>query len=204
VQVVIDESGRVISAVPVSGHPLLKAAAAEAAKRSTFSATKMSGQPVKVYGIITYNFQSAQDPQVAVGELAVAETTETPETTTEKAPEPPTPDMIAEAARIEREAKLRQLFAEKFHFWIFAAVERMRGGSAAPALHEETFVTQGMANIEIVFAARTPETIEKLKALGMRVTMIKGALRAEGIIPAEKLAELAVMEEVKLVLPKMR
>jgi Ca-activated chloride channel family protein len=204
VQVIIDENGRVISAVPVSGHALLKATAAEAAKRSTFSATKMSGQPVKVSGIITYNFQSAQNSQVAVGELSVAETPEPTETTTEKAPEPPTPEMLAEAARIEREAKLRQMLAEKLHFWIFAAVERMRGGSAAPALHEEKFVSQGMANIEIVFAARTPETIEKLKALGMRVTMIKGALRAEGIIPAEKLAELAIMEEVRVILPKMK
>jgi hypothetical protein len=156
---------------------------------------------VKVSGIITYNFQSAQNSQVAVGELSVAET---PENTTEKAPGPPTPEMLAEAARIEREAKLRQMLAEKLHFWIFAAVDRMRAGSAAPAPHEEKFVSQGMANIEIVFAARTPETIEKLKALGMRVTMIKGAFRAEGIIPAEKLAELAIVEEVKLVLPRMR
>jgi Ca-activated chloride channel family protein len=205
VQVIIDENGRVISATPVSGHPLLKASAAEAAKRSTFSATKMSGQPVKVSGIITYNFQSAQDLQASVGQLSVSETPEqAPETTAEKtAPEQPTPEMLAEAARIEREAKLRQMLAEKLHFWIFAAVDRMRGGSPAPAVNEEKFVSQGMANIEIVFAARTPETIEKLKALGMQVTMIKGALRAEGVIPAEKLADLAIMEEVKLVLPKM-
>jgi hypothetical protein len=112
--------------------------------------------------------------------------------------------VLAEAARVEREAKLRQVLAEKLHFWIFAAVDRIRGGTAAPALHEDKFVTAGMASIEIVFAARTPATIEKLQALGMRVTLIKGALRAEGVIPAEKLAELAIMEEVKLVLPKMR
>ena len=111
--------------------------------------------------------------------------------------------MLAEAARIEREAKLRQMLAEKLHFWIFAAVERMQKGLTAPAVNEDRFVTGGKANIEIVFAARTPATIEKLKALGMQVTLIKGALRAEGIIPAEKLAELAVMEEVKLILPKM-
>ena len=107
VQVIIDENGRVISAVPVSGHSLLKASAAEAAKRSTFSATKMSGQPVKVSGIITYNFQSAQNSQASVGQLSVAETPETPENTAEKAPEPPTSEMVTEAARIEREAKLR-------------------------------------------------------------------------------------------------
>ena len=207
VLVTIDENGNVISAVPVSGHPLLKASAAEAAKRSTFSATKMSGQPVKVSGIITYNFQNTQNSQASVGQLSVAETPDTPENTenmAEKAPEPPTPEMLADAARIEQAARRRQMLAEKLHFWIFAAVERMQQGLTAPAINEDRFVTGGKANIEIVFATRTPATIEKLKALGMQVTLIKGALRAEGIVPAEKLAELAGIEEVKLILPKMR
>jgi protein TonB len=56
VQVTISESGSVISAVAVSGHPLLKAAAAAAARGARFSPTKLSGQPVKVTGVITYNF----------------------------------------------------------------------------------------------------------------------------------------------------
>ena len=56
VQVVIDEGGNVISASAVSGHPLLRAAAVEAARASKFSPTTLSGQPVKVSGIIVYNF----------------------------------------------------------------------------------------------------------------------------------------------------
>ncbi|MFN0279773.1 MAG: TonB family protein [Pyrinomonadaceae bacterium] len=56
VQVLIDESGRVISASAVSGHPLLRAAAVSAAQAATFSPTRLSGQPVKVSGIIAYNF----------------------------------------------------------------------------------------------------------------------------------------------------
>ncbi|HMJ08222.1 MAG TPA: TonB family protein [Pyrinomonadaceae bacterium] len=56
VQVVIDENGNVISASAVSGHPLLKAAAVSAARRAKFSPTKLSGEPVKVSGVITYNF----------------------------------------------------------------------------------------------------------------------------------------------------
>ncbi len=56
VQVVIDENGNVISAQPVSGHPLLRAVAAQAARGARFSPTKLSGQPVKVTGVITYNF----------------------------------------------------------------------------------------------------------------------------------------------------
>ncbi|MBC7901701.1 MAG: TonB family protein [Saprospiraceae bacterium] len=56
VQVVISESGSVISATAVSGHPLLRAAAVGAARGARFSPTQLSGQPVKVSGVITYNF----------------------------------------------------------------------------------------------------------------------------------------------------
>jgi protein TonB len=56
VQVLISETGSVISASAVSGHPLLKAAAVSAARNARFSPTMLSGQPVKVSGVITYNF----------------------------------------------------------------------------------------------------------------------------------------------------
>ncbi len=56
VEVLIDENGRVVSANAVSGHPLLRAAAAQAAREAVFNPTLLSGKPVKVSGIITYNF----------------------------------------------------------------------------------------------------------------------------------------------------
>ncbi len=56
VQVTIDEQGSVISASAVSGHPLLRAAAVEAARASKFAPTRLSGQLVKVTGVIVYNF----------------------------------------------------------------------------------------------------------------------------------------------------
>lgn len=56
VQVTIDESGKVVSASAISGHPLLKAAAVQAAYGARFSPTLLSGQPVKVTGTINYNF----------------------------------------------------------------------------------------------------------------------------------------------------
>ena len=56
VQVLIDEHGNVVSASAVSGHPLLRAAAVSAARNAKFSPTQLSGQPVKVSGVITYNF----------------------------------------------------------------------------------------------------------------------------------------------------
>jgi hypothetical protein len=56
VQVTIDEDGYVIAAAAVSGHPLLKAVSTLAAKASRFKPTLLSGTPVKVKGIIVYNF----------------------------------------------------------------------------------------------------------------------------------------------------
>lgn len=56
VQIVIDEEGTVTSATAASGHPLLRAAAEQAALQARFPQTRLSGQPVKVSGVVTYNF----------------------------------------------------------------------------------------------------------------------------------------------------
>ncbi|HYH86931.1 MAG TPA: cytochrome c oxidase assembly factor Coa1 family protein [Pyrinomonadaceae bacterium] len=56
VQVLVDESGNVVSASPVSGHPLLQNAAVQAARQAKFPPTKLSGVAVKVSGVLTYNF----------------------------------------------------------------------------------------------------------------------------------------------------
>jgi TonB family protein len=56
VEVVVDESGKVISAQALSGPTSLREAAVEAAKRARFSPTKLSGMPVKMSGSINYNF----------------------------------------------------------------------------------------------------------------------------------------------------
>jgi TonB family protein len=71
VKVLIDETGSVISAEAVSGHPLLRAASVQAALAAKFSPTQLSGQPVKVSGVITYNFvPSADTPLGKTGLLA--------------------------------------------------------------------------------------------------------------------------------------
>ena len=56
VHVLVDENGNVASATVVSGHPLLQSAALQAARNAKFSPTKIAGQPVKVSGVIIYNF----------------------------------------------------------------------------------------------------------------------------------------------------
>jgi protein TonB len=56
VQILVDESGRVVAAHAVSGHPFLTRSAEEAAQRARFTPTVLNGQAVKVQGVITYNF----------------------------------------------------------------------------------------------------------------------------------------------------
>ena len=56
VEVTVDEEGNVISARAISGHPLLKDAAVNAARGWQFTQTQLSGVPVKVIGTITFNF----------------------------------------------------------------------------------------------------------------------------------------------------
>lgn len=56
VEVTVDEAGNVIAVRDLSGHPLLRSAAMQAARQWKFSPTLLSGQPVKVVGTITFNF----------------------------------------------------------------------------------------------------------------------------------------------------
>lgn len=56
IQVLIDEQGKVVSASAVSGHPFLIPVARNAALQARFSPTLLGDQPVKVSGVITYNF----------------------------------------------------------------------------------------------------------------------------------------------------
>jgi protein TonB len=56
VEVLVDEEGNVSSARAVSGHPLLKDAAVEAAREWKFSPTSLDGKAVRVVGTITFNF----------------------------------------------------------------------------------------------------------------------------------------------------
>ena len=56
VQVTIDETGKVIESRAVSGNSLLREAAERAARNARFAPTLLSNQPVKVSGVIVYNF----------------------------------------------------------------------------------------------------------------------------------------------------
>lgn len=201
VQVVIDEQGSVVSASAVSGHPLLRAAASAAAMKSKFTPTILSGQPVRVTGVIVYNFtgeENAASP--TFGEIKPAE--------------PLTPEQQAERERLERQlreeetraeqaAKRQQMLAEKLHFWVFAIVERLEKNQSNPASNESKFVSGNSAEIEIRLTARTPEAIEKLKAAGF-VIAAEDKTKIVGKTPLENLMRLAEIAEVRYIFPNLR
>lgn len=56
VRVTIDEGGNIIEAKAVSGHPLLQAAAVDAAREAKFTPTRLEGKPVQVRGSLVYTF----------------------------------------------------------------------------------------------------------------------------------------------------
>lgn len=56
IQVLVDETGKVVSARPISGDRFLVSGAQSAAYQARFSPTLIGDQPVKVSGVITYNF----------------------------------------------------------------------------------------------------------------------------------------------------
>lgn len=178
VQVTIDESGKVVSAVPVSGHPLLRAAAAQAANGATFTPTMMSGQPVKVTGVITYNFGTAgttivANPGELVGPLTRSLTL--------------TPQEIRD-----------RLHKKKLHAWLYAVLQR----NTSPTPNESSFVRDGRASISLTLTKpATPKLVEELRALGFEVVEV-GGTSVTGTIAVEKLRELADVEEIKYILPR--
>jgi protein TonB len=56
VQILVNEDGTVKFARATYGHELLRPAAVEAARKARFAPTRLEGQPIKVAGVVTYNF----------------------------------------------------------------------------------------------------------------------------------------------------
>jgi len=173
VQVLIDESGNVMVAKTISGHPLLRPASETAALASKFEPTKIGDKTVRVRGIISYKFGKTK---VEGGTL-------------EK--------MTAELSENDKK-DLRA--AQKLHFWLYAVVRRLEVNNFTPSDNESKFVKDGKASIDIQIKAKNAKLTDALKAAGFELTSEKG-LVLTGQIPIENLAALAEIENVELVLP---
>lgn len=79
VSVTVNEVGEVTAASTINGHPLLKEAALDAARQWKFKQTELNGKPVKVQGVLTFNFTLDGDGlDKPIREKAMAEIKATP------------------------------------------------------------------------------------------------------------------------------
>jgi len=60
VAITIDERGRVIEAKAISGHPELRSAAEDAAKKWVFRPTRLDGKPMRQQDVLTFIFSLSQ------------------------------------------------------------------------------------------------------------------------------------------------
>ena len=60
VAISIDETGRVVEAKAISGHPVLRSAAEDAARKWVFKPTLLDGSPVRQQGVLTFVFALPQ------------------------------------------------------------------------------------------------------------------------------------------------
>lgn len=56
VELIFDETGKVVHVCAVKGDPILSLAAEQAAMRALFSPVSLEGKPIKMMGVMTYNF----------------------------------------------------------------------------------------------------------------------------------------------------
>lgn len=57
VQIIIDESGKVVRARTISGHPLLRAACENSARQANFSPSFINGATIKISALLIYKFK---------------------------------------------------------------------------------------------------------------------------------------------------
>jgi TonB family protein len=178
VEVQIDETGKVFSAKAVSGSPLLSAAAVTAAHAAKFTPTRISGRPVKVKGVITYNFVDGQRTGTASGaELKTSEL------------------LTAE--------QKSQALLQKLDPRVAAVLTRLKDPTLKPAADESKFVRNDQAEIQVWLDDKSDASITKLTELGFEIILNpKTAKMVIGRLPIEKLAALAELQSVRYVAPQ--
>lgn len=180
VLVTVDEAGKVIEAKAQSGNAVLRDSAEKAALKTKFKIKQSKENPVKVIGVISYNFtlkDNKSNVEVTLGNFAVKLTPEQ-----------------------EKMRNIRAKTAES----VFKLIERLQKNTAATA-DEAKFVRDGKAEVTVRLRDLKPETIAQLKAIGFEVlTEIQSANAVVGRIPIEKLADLTQIEAVTFVSPQNR
>jgi Ca-activated chloride channel family protein len=115
----------------------------------------------------------------------------------------PVQQNVTPKAPLTPEELREQRLKTKLHGWLYAIVIRLDKKDSSPGPNEAAFVREGKAAIRIELSEASPETFEKLKALGFELVSQKGDKTLIGQIPIEKLAALADIDAVNLILPKL-
>jgi hypothetical protein len=123
-----------MNAQAISGHPILREGALQAAKQWRFKPTELSGVPVKTQGIITFNFDSGRNAR---------------------------PGEVVPMTQLTEEEFKQQLSA-KLHPAVAAVIERLKNNDAKPGAEELNFTRDGKAEIQVWLADKSAETIEQL------------------------------------------
>ncbi|MFN0087686.1 MAG: TonB family protein, partial [Blastocatellia bacterium] len=175
VRIVVDEAGKVAEASVISGHPLLRDAALQAARQWQFKPTELSGRPVRAQGVVTFNF----DLKVGAS-----------------------PGRITAAPAPLPEERRRQALVAKMAPDVAALAERLRTG-AKPAPGEAAFVRNGKAELQVRLAGKSAATIAGLRRLSFEVLLDpKSSSFVIGRLPVEKLEALAGLPVVLYIAPQ--
>lgn len=183
VLITIDEKGNVVAAEAISGHPLLRPAAVNAARLARFQPAVLSGKPVRANGVIVYNFvdsDEAGETSVSVGNLAPYS----------RGARSLTPEMVREWT-----------IKAKLHSWVYDLMARVKSGSKRPGPNEEAFVHDGQAKLRIVLRESSTAILEELKRLGFILDSEKDDKTVLGRIPIDRISDLSEIEEIELLLP---
>jgi TonB family protein len=177
VQITVNESGEVTDARVISGHPLFRDAAIQAAKQWRFKPTELSGKPVKTQGVLSFNFGESNNAD------ASATVPMTPLT----------------------EEQINQQLRAKMHPAIAAVVDRLKNKVATPTAEELKFSRDGKAEVQIWLTEKSAATIEQLKKLGFEVILDPQSSKVIiGRLPVENLASLAELPVVRFIAPQMK
>src|SRR5262245_1482152 len=177
VQITINESGEVINAQIIRGHPMFNDVALQAAKQWRFKPAELSGKPVKAQGVLTFNFDTGQS--ATPGETV-----------------PMTP---------LTEEQFNQQLRAILHPAIAAIIDRLKNKDAKPGAEELKFTRDGKAEIQVWLTDKSAETIEQLKKLGFETLLDPQSSKVIiGRLPIEKLAALLELPAVKYIAPQTK
>jgi Ca-activated chloride channel family protein len=177
IEIEVDALGSVAQAKAITGPIKLRAASEAAAKLMRFNPVISGGKPARLRGTVVYRFEKGMDVKTELRFMKTAPA---------------------------NDAELRVFgIREKLHFWLYDLVQRRQSGKTVAGPNESKFISSGRAVLKVQMRERNGASLSKLKAVGFEVVKDSGKSQVEGRIGIDKIVDLAAMEEVMLVVPKV-